>query len=571
MHRSLVFLAWALALLACSSSFASALTVRHTFNVGNLRLNRLCKNQVITAVNGGLPGPTIVAQDGDTLVVRVNNISPYNVTIHWHGVFQLMSAWADGPEYITQCPIRPGQSFTYRFNVTRQEGTLLWHAHFKALRTTVHGALIIRPARGRTYPFPTPFFEIPIVLGEWWNANIMDVEEEAVSTGRPPNMSNALTINGQPGDLYPCSSANTVRFTLVRGKTYLLRIINAALNTPLFFKIANHKFTVVAVDASYTDPYDSDVLVIAPGQTVDALMTADQALRRYYMAASAHVVPPLAPYVNISTTAIVSYLGAAPLSPPLMPAMPGARDSDTAHAFLSNLTGLTSSPHWTPVPLEIEERMFVTVGLGLVPGPCDTPTGVCSGPGGQRLAASMNNVSFELPERLSIMEAYVNNVSGIYTADFPDNPPVTFDYTNPSNQQNPALMGTARGTRVKVFKYNATVEMVFQNTAVLSSDDHPMHLHGLNFYVVAQGFGNYNPQTDAANFNLVNPQERNTVVVPAFGWVVIRFRANNPGVWFVHCHIDAHVPWGLSNAFIIENGPTPDTTLPPPPSDLPKC
>lgn len=315
---------------------------------------------------------------------------------------------------------------------------------------------------------------------------------------------------------------------MIAGRTYLLRVINAALNTPLFFKIANHTFTVVAVDASYTEPYRTDLLVLSPGQTVDALMTADQLpTRRYYMAASAYVVPTLAPFINISATAVVSYVGSSPSARPVLPAMPDARDSATGHRFLSNLTGLTTSPHWVPVPVDIDERMFVVTGLGLTP--CDSPTGVCAGPNGQKVASSMNNVSFELPTRLSIMEAYVNNVSGIYTADFPDNPPVTFDYNNPANVQNPALLQTAKGTRVKRFKYNATVEIVFQNTAVLSSDDHPMHLHGLNFYVVAQGFGNYNPATDGRNLNLVNPQERNTVVLPAFGWVVIRFRANNPG------------------------------------------
>ena len=48
-------------------------------------MHRLCRDQVITAVNSGtLPGPIIVARDGDTLVVRVNNVSPYNVTIHWY-------------------------------------------------------------------------------------------------------------------------------------------------------------------------------------------------------------------------------------------------------------------------------------------------------------------------------------------------------------------------------------------------------------------------------------------------------------------------------------------------------
>ncbi|KAI8028214.1 Laccase-4 [Camellia lanceoleosa] len=64
---------------------------------------------------------------------------------------------------------------------------------------------------------------------------------------------------------------------------------------------------------------------------------------------------------------------------------------------------------------------------------------------------------------------------------------------------------------------------------------------------------------------------RNTIAVPAGGWVVVRFQANNPGVWLMHCHMDIHVPWGLSMAFVVENGPTSSTTLPPPPGDLPKC
>ncbi|KAH6805957.1 laccase 8 [Perilla frutescens var. frutescens] len=482
-----------------------------------------------------------------------------------------MSGWADGPEYITQCPIQPGRSYTYRFNVTRQEGTLLWHAHFKWLRTTVHGAIIIRPPSDRFYPFPKPYREVPIVLGEWWNADIMDVEREAVSTGAPPNVSNAYTINGQPGDLYPCSSNDTFRLTVVRGRTYLLRIINAALNTQLFFKIANHNFTVVGVDASYTDPYVTDFLLLAPGQTVDALITADQTRRRYYMAANAYIVAEGAAFVNISTTAIVSYTRAKPSSTPVMPVLPPFNDTATAHKFLSDLTGLTTSPFWSSVPLEneIDERMLVTVGLGLTP--CDAPNGLCKGPLGQKVAASMNNVSFELPTRLSILEAFTNNVSGIYTADFLDKPPVRFDYTNRSNRVNTTLIPTVKGTRVKQLKFNATVEVVFQNTALLSSDDHPMHLHGFNFHVLGQGFGNYNFETDSKTLNLVNPQERNTVVVPTGGWVLIRFRANNPGVWFIHCHIDAHVPWGLANAFVVEDGPTPSTSLPPPPSDLPKC
>ncbi|ONK62116.1 uncharacterized protein A4U43_C07F520 [Asparagus officinalis] len=55
----------------------------HTFNVGNLTVERLCESRVITAVNGKLPGPTIHVHDGDTLIVHVINDSPYNITIHW--------------------------------------------------------------------------------------------------------------------------------------------------------------------------------------------------------------------------------------------------------------------------------------------------------------------------------------------------------------------------------------------------------------------------------------------------------------------------------------------------------
>lgn len=42
--------------------------------------------------------------------------------------------------------------------------------------------------------------------GEWWDANPIDVVRQATRTGAAPNISDAYTINGQPGDLYNCSS-----------------------------------------------------------------------------------------------------------------------------------------------------------------------------------------------------------------------------------------------------------------------------------------------------------------------------------------------------------------------------
>ncbi|GMN47810.1 hypothetical protein TIFTF001_016985 [Ficus carica] len=561
-------LAFSLALLA-SSSVSSAAIVKHSLYVKNLTINRLCKEHVIVAANGILPGPTISVHEGDTLVVDVLNQSPYNITIHWHGVFQLLSPWADGPEYVTQCPIRPGHSYTYRFNITGQEGTLWWHAHSSWLRATVHGALVIYPRRGRSfYPFPKPEKDIPIVFEEWWNRNVVDVEKEGFAHGGVPNRSDALAINGKLGDLFPCSKNDIYTLEVVHGKTYMLRIINAALNSQLFFKIANHNMTVVAVDAAYTNPYMTNTVVIAPGQTIDVLLTANQPIGSYYMAAHPYFGVVGVPFDNTTTRGIIAYKGSTSASAPLMPVLPAFNDTPTAHKFYSNLTTLIGGPHWVPVPRQVDEHMFITQGLNL--DHCGANS-TCVGPLGQRFSASMNNQSFVLPNTLSMLQAFYDGTSGIYTTDFPDNPPLAFDYTNTSLSFNPSLLFAPKVTKVKKLKYNAVVEIVLQNTAILGFENHPFHLHGFNFHVLAQGFGNYDNTKDRQKFNLVNPQSRNTIGVPAGGWAVIRFQANNPGIWLMHCHVEIHLSMGLAMAFEVENGPNRSSTLPPPPSDLPKC
>ncbi|KAL0918052.1 hypothetical protein M5K25_010040 [Dendrobium thyrsiflorum] len=550
----------------CSSS-AQAAVVEHTFNVGNLTVERLCKERVITAVNGELPGPTIRAHDGDTIVVHLVNQSPYSITVHWHGIFQVMSGWADGPGYITQCPIAAGNKYTYRFNVVGQEGTLWWHAHISFLRATVYGALIIKPRHGtKAYPFPDPYKEVPIILGEWWDANVVDVENEALAAGGVPNISDAFTINGRPGDLYPCSQHHTYKVELEQGKLYLFRLINAALSHQFFIRAAGHSFTVVAVDASYTTPHSAQVLLLAPGQTVDALLLADAVpAGDYYLAARPFISTPPSPasfiFNNSTTTALLHY-STTTSSPPTMPSLPAFNDIPAAYGFYTNLTGLIG-PGRPSAPLEVDENLFVTFGLGLVPCVPDRP--MC-------LAASMNNISFQLPEKTSLLEARFGGGSdGVYTEDFPVRPAVEFDFTNVKERLDPSVLVVKKGTKVKRVRYNATVEVILQNTAVLGTESHPIHLHGFNFFVLAQGIGNFNASAAAPTYNLLNPLVRNTVAIPAGGWAVIRFIANNPGMWLMHCHLDIHLSLGMAMAFEVDDGPSPSTSLPPPPPDLPRC
>ncbi|XP_047978306.1 laccase-12-like [Salvia hispanica] len=550
-------------------STANAKVHYHDFIVQATPVKRLCKTQNAITVNGMFPGPTLEVNNGDTLVVNVVNRAQYNVTIHWHGVRQIRTGWADGPEFVTQCPIRPGGSYTYRFTIQGQEGTLWWHAHSSWLRATVYGALIIRPKQGDSYPFQKPKRETVLLLGEWWNADPIAVIRQAMRTGAAPNVSDAYTINGQPGDLYNCSSEDTVIVPVDSGETNLVRVVNAALNQQLFLKIANHKLTVVAADASYVKPFTTSVLMLGPGQTTDVLITADQPPARYYIAAEAYASAQGAPFDNTTTTAILEYKSApcpakGANAKPVMPRMPAFNDTATATAFTTSFR----SPRRVEVPTKIDHNLFFTVGLGLNNCPPGASRSTCQGPNGTRFTASMNNVSFVLPSTLSLLQAHQQRVPGVFTTDFPASPPVRFDYTGNVSR---SLWQPVLGTKLYKLRYGETVQLVLQGTSIFTAENHPIHLHGYDFYILAEGFGNFNPSRDSGKFNLIDPPLRNTASVPVGGWTVIRFLADNPGVWLMHCHLDVHIGWGLATAFLVENGVGELETLEAPPPDLPAC
>ncbi|KAE8695474.1 Laccase-3 [Hibiscus syriacus] len=560
-------------LVVCSAalSLAHPQVQRHRFVIQETAVKRLCKTQNSITVNGMLPGPTLEVRNGDTLEIQVVNKARYNATIHWHGVRQMRTGWADGPEFVTQCPIRPGGSYTYRFTIQGQEGTLWWHAHSSWLRATVYGALIIRPREGQAYPFPKPKRETTIMLGEWWNADPIDVVREATRTGAAPNISDAYTINGQPGDLYKCSSQDITIVPIDIGETNLLRVINAALNQPLFFTVANHKLTVVGADASYTKPFTTSVIMLGPGQTTDVLIKGDQLPARYYMAARAYQSAQNTAFDNTTTTAIIEYKSApcpakkginAPK--PIMPPLPGYNDTNTVTAFSQSFRSLRKAQ----VPTDIDDNLFFTVGLGLNSCPPNFPSSRCQGPNGTRFTASMNNVSFVFPQSFSLLQAYQQGIPGVFTTDFPGTPPLQFDYTGNVSQ---SLYQPVPGTKLYKLKYGSSVQIVLQDTSIVTPENHPIHLHGYDFYIIAEGFGNFDRKTDTSKFNLVDPPLRNTAAVPVNGWAVIRFVADNPGVWIMHCHLDVHITWGLAMAFLVENGVGELQTLQAPPPDLPIC
>lgn len=315
------------------------------------------------------------------------------------------------------------------------------------------------------------------------------------------------------------------------GKTYLLRLINAALNDELFFRIANHTFTVVEADAIYVKPFETDLLVIAPGQTTNVLLKTKPQLpsTTFFMLARPYFTGR-GTFDNSTLAGVLEYYenplknsSSSSFSPPLRPSLPPINATSAVANFTTKIRSLNSAKFPAKVPQTVQKHFFFTVGLGSSPCPKNQ---TCQGPNNlTKFAASMNNFSFPLPSTALLQAHFFGRSNGVYSTDFPTFPLQPFNYTGtPPNNTN-----VANGTKVVVLAYNTSVELVLQGTSILGAESHPLHLHGYNVYVVGQGFGNFDPKKDPANFNLIDPAERNTVGVPSGGWVAIRFFADNPG------------------------------------------
>ena len=80
---------------------------------------------------------------------------------------------------------------------------------------------------------------------------------------------------------------------------------------------------------------------------------------------------------------------------------------------------------------------------------------------------------------------------------------------------------------------------------------HPIHLHGHDFAILKQS---YEPYKIGALYDLnkKNPPRRDVALLPASGYLVLAFKADNPGAWLMHCHIAWHASGGLALQ-ILEN------------------
>ena len=192
------------------------------------------------AYNGQIPGPELHVQKGDRVQVVLHNEMDQSTAIHFHGVD--VPNDMDGVPFITQPPVRKGESFTYEFTIRDDPGTYMYHSHHNTTEQVgkgLLGAFIVDGA-----------------------AQKGDVEATIVLGDGPLG----FTLNGKG---FPATQPVAAGL----GQRVYVRFINGGqVSHPMH--LHGFHFDVVARDGRSIAPYTIDTLSIGPGEVYDAVFTA---------------------------------------------------------------------------------------------------------------------------------------------------------------------------------------------------------------------------------------------------------------------------------------------------------
>lgn len=195
--------------------------------------------------NGMIPGPTLRATEGDTVRINLKNNLTESTSVHWHGIFVPNNQ--DGVPYITQEPIKPGETFTYEFTL-RNSGSHMYHSHHNSadqVNRGLLGAFIIDPKDKTTYPkYDREYILImnDSLLGFSWN-----------------------------GKSFPATDALVAK----KGERVLVRWMNEGM---MYHPMHLHGMTmeVFARDGNLIPPYKCDTIDVPPGNRFDCIIEATE-------------------------------------------------------------------------------------------------------------------------------------------------------------------------------------------------------------------------------------------------------------------------------------------------------
>ncbi|WP_321112633.1 multicopper oxidase family protein [Halorussus salinisoli] len=242
--------------------------------------------------NGEFPGPELRVKEGDVLETTVRNDVSEGTTIHWHGV-PVPNAM-DGVPDVTQQPIAPGETFTYKFRA-EPAGTYFYHSHVGLqLDRGLLAPLVIEEQDphveyDREYTVvvddyldqePRPLSEVDSGQGPMGGGRGGRGGRGGMGSNGPGGMGNM----GQMGDRRPPYAgllingrlpADPQTFTVREGERVRLRFVNAGSATAFRVRTAGHEMAVTHADGRPVEPVTVDSFVFGAGERYDAIVEAD--------------------------------------------------------------------------------------------------------------------------------------------------------------------------------------------------------------------------------------------------------------------------------------------------------
>ncbi|PYH29861.1 laccase precursor [Aspergillus neoniger CBS 115656] len=462
-------------------------------------------NKSVILINNQFPGPLIEANWGDMIEVTVtNDISTVEegLTLHWHGLSMKKTPWYNGVPGYTQCPIAPGKTFTYIFQAD-QFGSSWYHSHYSAQYDDgLYGPMVIYgPVQAEVnYDYDLG----PIMLSDYYHDNYYDVLVEGFK--RPTvlvPMDNNL-INGK--GTFDCDStltnkclpgAGLSKFQVKSGKSYRLRLVNTGALASQKFSIDNHKLTVIANDFVPVKPYLTDVVTLGVGQRTDVIVEATGSTSDSVWMQSDIDIICLNETLTVYNISAAVYYESTNTS-----ALPTTRGTPWKSNHCQNDPLKTTVPYY---PLAPPSRPETVQTVNIILGYNETVF----------LLFFVDGSSFRSNYNEPVLLMTHENMSQVYPAEH----------------------------NIYNFSSNLSVRIILVNTFAMQ---HPIHLHGHNFWVLAEGMETWNGSIT----NPSNPQRRDTQIIQAGtvddpGYLVLEWEQNNPGVWPMHCHMSNHACAGL--------------------------
>lgn len=270
----------------------------------------------VLAFNGTIPAPTIRCRQGKQVIIHFTNKLDEPTTIHWHGL--RIPIEMDGVPFLSQAPIMPGETFTYRFTPP-DAGTFWYHPHMNSvvqLGKGLVGAIIVEETT------PVQFDEEHTLLLKHWHLDRDGNWKDLMIPRYSARM-------GTPGEWGTVNGIHKPTYTLAQNATTRLRIANVDNTITYPIAITGAEAWIIAIDGNpVSEPIRLEQHKIGPGMRVDIAFHAPA------VGSTVHVMQMKGkyPYILASFESMSSALNIKPL--PRLPLNPVPKlDFDNAETL----------------------------------------------------------------------------------------------------------------------------------------------------------------------------------------------------------------------------------------------